>query len=135
MTQLTHIITSVHAFTSADESIDFMTDIDDQCIILITSETFARQSIAVIPAIPCLDSIYITTITTTSEIAQWIHRWPKIKRVYPDVKATYEDLRAAAKQCNHNAIEFSFAFSVDDVINTHVVQTDKNRRLTVTAIS
>ena len=114
--KLREIVDNVHPFNKADDCVDFLTDIDQQHVLLVISEKFGRQWICYIHDFPQLDQIYVISTSPHPQLG-WILPWSKIKQVYTDIQLIYKDLRTLVNQFNHGFTPISFVFPTDDMNN------------------
>ncbi|CAF1534592.1 unnamed protein product, partial [Rotaria sp. Silwood1] len=61
MKHLQHIVATVAVFTDVDESIDFLTDIENEKVFMIVSGALAQHIIPIIQECPQIDSLFMYT--------------------------------------------------------------------------
>ncbi|CAF1372289.1 unnamed protein product [Adineta ricciae] len=105
--RLQDIVNSLYTFADIDECINFITDANDEKVILITSGSLGQQITPSIHDIPQLDSIYIFCYRKTFH-NHWATRWMKVKGVFTDIASMYESLKQATRLCDQSAMSISF---------------------------
>ena len=115
LVQLRETVSDVHLFSQKDECADFLTDIDEQNVSLITSLAYAQQLVGSIHDVHHVDCIYILT-DKLSEKPLWTNPWSKIRGPYVNVESVCEDLAKVVKEIDRNSASLSI-FSADDVTN------------------
>jgi hypothetical protein len=107
LVQLRNIVNDVNVFTECNETVDFLTEVDDIKAFLILTSNMGQHLIPLIHNVIQLDAIYIF-YNNQSEHKQWTNAWVKMKGVYTDIKSVCEALQVGAKQCNQDSIAMSF---------------------------
>lgn len=74
--QLQHIVNATHTFNDVDDCIDFLTEIEDQKVLMIISGTVHQHLIRLIHDIPRLHSVYIFCHGTENDRKQ-TNEWSK----------------------------------------------------------
>ena len=109
ITNLQNIVDSVHRFNEPDPFIDFITDIDDQQVFAVVSETVGQQLMPDVHACPWLVNVYILEQSADQRpMSTWIASWPKIRGRYTHISLIYQDLQLALKQFNRDSLPISF---------------------------
>ena len=91
-TQLRDIVGSIHTFTDTDRCIDFLTDIGDEKIFLIISDTYGQNIVPIVHEISQLSSIYIFGGDKSRP-----EQWTKVKSVFTGTSFPDEALRQIAQ--------------------------------------
>ncbi len=76
--QLRSVVNDINIFNKPDESVDFLTEIDDMKAFLIAEGTLGKQIVPLIHDIPQLDGVYIFCGNKSGH-EQWATEWVKIK--------------------------------------------------------
>jgi tetratricopeptide (TPR) repeat protein len=105
--QLHTVVSDIHTFTERDECIDFLTEINDRKVFLITGNVMGQFIIPLIHDIPQLHSVFIFCHKETPH-QEWIANWNKIRNVYTEITPFCEALQSAVKQCNQDSIPMCF---------------------------
>ncbi|CAF1171859.1 unnamed protein product [Adineta ricciae] len=114
----------LNTFTDIDECIDFVSDITNEKVFLITSGSLGRRVLPLVHNIPQLDSIYIFC-ENKSIHERWAKDWPKINGVFNDITQICESLDQAVRRCDQQSISFSFA-STDETPNRNLDELDQS---------
>jgi tetratricopeptide (TPR) repeat protein len=104
--ELHHAIHFLQIFEQPDPCIDFLTDISDQKIFLILSDTLGEMITPLIHDIYQLDSIYIFSDNSTKP-RQWPTQWRKVKGIFTDVSSICVQLKQNVRQCEQDLIPIS----------------------------
>lgn len=109
--ELRAMIKDFHTYSDCDACVDFLTDIDDGKIILITSNALGKCFIPSIYSIENLYLIYIFYWTKSSNI-QWTNAYPKIQ-VFNQMKLICDRFLKDTTIKEDNPIAISFVSSTD----------------------
>ena len=107
LTQLRGIGSDVKIFTEPVESIDFLTEVQNERVFLIVTGTLGREIIPLINDIPQLDATYIFC-KNKLEYEQCTKHSTKIRDMYTEITSLCEALQLAIKQCNRDLVTISF---------------------------
>ncbi|CAF3302263.1 unnamed protein product [Rotaria sp. Silwood2] len=107
LSDLRHIVASITIFTDAQECFTCLSDIKDEKILMIVSDSLAQQVVPEFQAIPQLDSIYVFC-TNQLVHEQWTKKIPKVKGVYAEIELIYEALKMDRERCDRALISISF---------------------------
>ena len=110
------MVNTVNIFTNIDESIDFITDINEEKVFIISSDSFGQLAMPIIHDVPQISSIYIFCENN----AQWAQQWPKVEGVFTDIQLICKALKKAVQKCDHNTISMSFITTSDDAVNKNL---------------
>ena len=112
--QLQQVINTVKLFNDIDEAIDFVTDIDDEKIFIIFSDTIDRATVYLVEDIPQINTIYILCENKAQHI-QWTQQISKVEGVYTNILPICKSLENAVRECDHNNISMSFIATNKDL--------------------
>ncbi|CAF3767616.1 unnamed protein product, partial [Rotaria sp. Silwood1] len=107
MQQLRNIIATIITFTDADQCIDYLSDIEDEKVLMIVSGSLGQHVIPEIQACPQLDSIYVFC-DNQSMHEQWARKIPKIKGICTQIEPICKALQVDHEHCNRSMISMSF---------------------------
>lgn len=113
LTELRTIVNNINTFTDADQSIDFVTDVDNERILMIISSEFKRNIIANIHDIPQLHTIFIFS-NNKSKCDESKQQLSKVKGVYNQIQSICKSLHEIIEQWEQNMIPMSFV-TVDSI--------------------
>ena len=113
--QLRAVVNYFKAFTERNVCVDFMTDVEDQKVFLVVSQTIAQHLITQVHAIPQLTLIYIIS-SRLAPTEEWMNSWSKIRGPYENIRLLQQDLISAIKQANHDCVSLSL-IPLGDVTN------------------
>jgi tetratricopeptide (TPR) repeat protein len=113
--QLQQVVHTVNTFIDVNQCIDFITDIKDKKVFMITSGSLGEIVMPIIHDMFQIDSIYIFC-QDESRHKQWAQNWLKIKGVFTKISSICEELKQAAQQCDQNTIPISF-ISIDEQLS------------------
>jgi hypothetical protein len=116
LVQLRSVVNDVNTFTQTDESIDFLTEVDDIKAFLIVEGTIGRHIVPLIHEISQLDAIYIFC-NNPSPHEQWTKEWVKVKGVHTNIESICQAIELAVKQCNQDSIPVSFVAVSEEASN------------------
>jgi tetratricopeptide (TPR) repeat protein len=116
ITKLQQVVNAVETFADADECIDFITDLKEEKIFLILSETMVQTIVSVVDEIPEVSSIYIFSEGRTQH-KEWVEQQRKIRGVFTDISSMCEELKKTIQDCDHNSVSISFAKNSDGALN------------------
>ncbi|CAF1640191.1 unnamed protein product, partial [Adineta ricciae] len=105
--RLQDIVNSLYTFADIDECINFITDVDDENVILITSGSLGEQITPCIHSVPQLDSIYVFCYQKNFH-NQWAKDWMKVKGVFTDIASMYQAIKQVTRLYDQNAMPISF---------------------------
>ncbi|CAF4565652.1 unnamed protein product [Rotaria sp. Silwood2] len=107
MEHLEHVAATVAVFTDRDESIDFLTDTENEKVSMIVSGALGQHIIPVIQECPQLVSIYIFCDNPLIH-ERWAKTIAKVKGVYTEIDSICEALRIDRENCDRALISISF---------------------------
>jgi tetratricopeptide (TPR) repeat protein len=90
--QLRRIVNSIQTFTDSDRCIDYLTDVQNEKVVLIVSGSFGQQVVHLIYEITQLVSIYVFCGDKV-EHSQWASNYKKVKGVFTQIEALYHELK------------------------------------------
>src|SRR5271155_2540228 len=91
ITKLRQVVNTVNTFVNVDECIDFITDINEKCFVVISGE-FNPSIISIIQDIVQVSCIYIFCKNNVPH-EKWAKEWPKVADVYTDIAPICEALK------------------------------------------
>jgi len=98
------------SFDDCDQCIDFLTDIKDEKIFLIVSDTFGQQIVSLITNLDQIDSVYVYC-KERGKNEKWALKEKKIKGVFTKIEPIYDAFRRDIRQCEDDLIPFSILSS------------------------
>ena len=116
MTKLREVVNDVKTFTSANECIDFITDITEQNVFLILSGRIDQFVIDTIQDILQVNHVYILC-EPKAEYEQCTKQWSKIRGVFTDIIPIHEALKRAIRECEQNMVSINFAKTTEVATN------------------
>ena len=100
----------IRSFDDSDQCIDFLSDIKNEKIFLIVSDTFGQQLADLINNFDQIDSIYVFC-KDRGKAERWALKEKKIKGVFTKIEPIYDALRRDIRQCEDDLIPFSILSS------------------------
>jgi tetratricopeptide (TPR) repeat protein len=125
ITKLRQIVNTVNTFTDVDECIDFINDIKEEKVFMISSGALGQTTIPVVHDKPQVSVIYIFG-GNKSRYQKWAKEWRKVQGVYKDITSICEVLKQAAQDCDQNSVSISFVKSTDGSSNQNLNQLDQS---------
>ncbi|CAF1397094.1 unnamed protein product [Rotaria sordida] len=104
---LQHIVATITTFTDVDQCVDFLSDIEDEKVLMIVSDALGQHIVPEIQALPQLHSIYVFCDNQLIN-QQWATTIPKIKGVYTQIEPICEALKIDCEHCDRGMISVSF---------------------------
>ncbi|CAF4124268.1 unnamed protein product, partial [Rotaria sordida] len=104
---LRHVVATITAFTDADQCVDFLSDIEDEKVLMIVSDALGQHIVPEIQALPQLHSIYVFC-DNQSIHQQWTKTIPKVKGVYTQIEPICEALQIDRRNYDRGMISISF---------------------------
>jgi tetratricopeptide (TPR) repeat protein len=117
ITKLRQVVNTVNTFINVDECIDFITDIEEKCFVVI-SEEFSPPIISIVQDISPVSCVYIFRQNNVLH-EKWAEKWSKVAGVYTDIAPICEALKQATQDCDHNSISITFAKKTDGANNAN----------------
>ncbi|CAF1521179.1 unnamed protein product [Adineta ricciae] len=103
ITQFQRILSNVYAFTDNDQCIEFILNITDYKVCMITSKLLGQIIMPCIHDIFQIDSFLIFP-GNENQSKQWVNKWSKIKVVSTDVSSICQALKQLARQSEQSDI-------------------------------
>ncbi|CAF4737393.1 unnamed protein product, partial [Rotaria sp. Silwood2] len=107
MEHLQHVTATVAVFTDRDESIDFLTDTENEKVSMIVSGALGQHIIPEIQECPQLTSIYVLCDNQSTH-EKWVKTIPKVKGVYTQIEPICYALQIDRRNCDQDMISISF---------------------------
>ena len=104
--QLRPFVKSLHKSADTDYCVDFMTDMHDENICMIMSDSLCQDIIPLIHDVAQLLNIFILCKNKKVD-EQWAKQWYKIKGFFTNILSLSEVLKQTAQQCEQNAVPIS----------------------------
>ncbi|CAF4530279.1 unnamed protein product [Rotaria sp. Silwood2] len=101
------ISVTVTIFTDVDECIYFLTDINNEKVLMIVSSTLAQNIVPIIQECPQLNSIYVLCDNSSTH-EKWAKTIPKIKGVYKQIEPICDAIQIDRMNCDQHTIPISF---------------------------
>ncbi len=111
ITKLRQVVNTVNTFVDVDECIDFITDIGEKALVIISGE-FSQPIISIVQNISQVNCVYIFSKDNV-QYEKWAKEWPKVAGVYADITPICEALRQATQNCDYNNVSITFAKKMD----------------------
>ncbi|CAF1224881.1 unnamed protein product [Adineta steineri] len=125
LTQLRAVVNNVIIFNQSDACIQFLDQINDAQVFVITSESLGQDLVPEIHGMSKLDAIYIFSGNIFHH-QQWTKDWNKIKGVHNNIKDICDALKEGVKQVNQDSISISFVTTDEVVSNGNLNQLEPN---------
>ena len=122
ITNLQQVVNTVNTFIDVDECIDFITDVEENALMVI-SERLSQSIIPCVQDIPQVASIYIFDKNNLEHQTQ-AKQWMKVKGVFTKVTTICEALGHIVEDCDRNMTSISFLTNADGSSNQNVDQLD-----------
>jgi uncharacterized protein YlbG (UPF0298 family) len=108
----------VNTFIDVNECIDFITDIKEEKVFLISSGSLGQTIIPLVHDIPQISKIYIFCTHKTRH-EQWTREWYKVVLVdvYTDITPICKALKQVNKEYDQNLVPISFVKMTNEVSN------------------
>ncbi|CAF3702174.1 unnamed protein product [Rotaria sp. Silwood1] len=106
ISNLRQVVNSIKIFSDIDKCVDFLTDIEDEKVFMIISNTFGQQTVSLIGNIAQLHSIYIICSQST-EHQSWIDDYKNVKGIFNKIESICDLLRRNIRQYEMNLISLS----------------------------
>ncbi|CAF4153957.1 unnamed protein product [Rotaria sordida] len=107
MQQLRNIIATIIIFTDADQCVDYLSDIEDEKVLMIVSGSLGQRVIPEIQAFPQLASVYVFS-GNQSIHEQWARKIPKVKDICTQIEPICKALQIDHDHCDRSMISMSF---------------------------
>ncbi|CAF4226862.1 unnamed protein product, partial [Rotaria sordida] len=104
---LQQILATITTFTDVDQCVDFLSDIEDEKVLMIVSDALGQHIVPEIQALPQLHSIYVFC-DNQSIHQQWTKTIPKVKGVYTQIEPICEALQIDRRNYDRGMISISF---------------------------
>lgn len=104
--QLRKVISTVNIFTDVDYCIDSLTEIKDDKIFMLISDTFGKYIVPIVHDIPQLRAIFISCSEKTDH-KERMQQWPKVGGAFTQIKTICEALEHVIKQYEEDLVPFS----------------------------
>jgi tetratricopeptide (TPR) repeat protein len=105
---LRQVVNTVNTFVDVDECIDFINDIKQEKVFVISSGALGKTTVPMVHDKPQVSNIYIFC-GNKGHHEKWAKEWPKVAGVYTDITPICEALKQATQDCDHNSISITFA--------------------------
>ena len=97
MLQLSQVANMLKIYIDRDQSIDFLTDIQNEDNCLLLSEEICQDIVPLIHDLDRLQYIFIVR-RSQKQPEQWIKNWSKIKGIYTDISTICDVIRQNSKE-------------------------------------
>lgn len=104
---LNDIASTVKCFTHPDRCVDYITDINDERVSLVISDSLSEMIVPVLHDFPQLDSIYVFVCNKEQQEAL-AFIYPKVKGFFTHKSLVCNRLLLEAKQLRHDLTPISF---------------------------
>ncbi len=123
--KLRQVINTVNTFTNVDKCLDYISNIKEEKVFMISSEVLGQTTVPLVHDKPQMSRIYIFC-DNKDQHEKWTKQWPKIKGVFSDITPIYEALKQAVWECDQNSVSISFVTTNDDTSNKNLDQLDRS---------
>ena len=106
ITNLRQVVNSIKTYNNIDECVDYLTDIEDEKVFLITSDSLGQKIVPAIEDIPQLHSIYLISNQLTIH-ESWIDNYKKVKGIFNQTESICDILRQNIHQYDIDSISIS----------------------------
>jgi len=106
ITQLQHVFSPISIFNDPEQCIDFLTDIMNEKVFLIVSDTLGYQLMRFIQDLSQLQTIYVFG-EHKSEHKQWFKGFNKVKGIFDQIEPICDELRKDIRQSSNSLIPIS----------------------------
>ena len=104
---LRQTVTSITAFTDADECVNFIDNTEEEKVFLIVSDSSGRYVVPCIEAMSQLESIYVFCNNKVIN-EEWASKILKVKGFYTEIEQICEALQVHSKTCDRAMISITF---------------------------
>lgn len=123
--QLRYLAKSVHTFSYVDECIEFITETDDEKIVLIISNDVGYHIVSLIDEIPQLDSIYI--IRTDEPFDEpWMHESRKLRGSFNQITRICDLIKRNFRLSDMSYMPFTFLSSTESLKASMLDELDRS---------
>jgi tetratricopeptide (TPR) repeat protein len=105
--KLRQVVNNVSTFVDVDECIDFITDIKEEKVFLISSGSLGQTIIPLVHDSPQISKVFILCAQKARH-EQWEREWYKVVDVYTDIIPICKAVKQAAQDCDQNFVPISF---------------------------
>ncbi|CAF4820183.1 unnamed protein product, partial [Rotaria sp. Silwood2] len=106
ITRLRQMVNTIKIFNDVDKCVDFLTDIEDEKVFMIISNTFGQQIVSLIGNVAQLHSIYVIC-SQSIEHQPWIDDYKNVKGIFNKMESICDVLRRNIRQYEINLISIS----------------------------
>ena len=106
ISQLQQTVSTIKTFVVADQCVDFITNIKDEKVFMLVSDTLAEQIIRLIHDMPQLYAVYVfgeNKFIYENRTYEWI----KMKGTFTQIESICDSLKRDTKQCDHDMMPIS----------------------------
>jgi len=121
--QLSQIANKFKIYTNRDESVDFLTNIQNDDICLIISGEISEEVVPFIHNFDQLKYIFIIQINQNKNYF-WTKTYSKIRGVYTDISIVCDVIRELPKKCEQNTLSFNLLNTSNDLLKRKPDQLD-----------
>jgi tetratricopeptide (TPR) repeat protein len=104
--ELRKITNEIHTFSTVDEAVEWITEISDEKVYLIISESIGETLVPVIYDVIQLAAIYIFYEDNKEIHNEWIKDYRIIKGFYQNISSLCEQLKEDIRKTEHDSIGF-----------------------------
>ena len=125
ITKLRQVVNTVKTFTNVNECINFITDVEDEKIFMISSGSLGQLIIPIVHDKSQMSMFYIFCKNETSH-DKWTQQWFKVKGVYIDITSICEAVKEAAQDCDQNMVSISLVKKTNEISNQNLDELDQS---------
>ncbi|CAF4948026.1 unnamed protein product, partial [Rotaria socialis] len=107
LAQLRTVVSGVNVFTTPEQCVQFLNEIDDGKVFIISSGALGQSLVNDIHSLPKVDAIYIFC-GNKARYEPWAKGWSKIRGVFTSIKPICESLKKVTREYDHHSIPMSF---------------------------
>ena len=123
ISQLSQVANMLKVYIDRDQSLDFLTDIQNEDICLLISEEICQQIVPLIHDFDRLQYIFIVR-RSLKQHEHWVKNWSKIKGIYTDISTICDIIKQTAEKCEQNAVSFNLLNTSENFSKTKRDQLD-----------
>ena len=120
ITNLQQVVSIVNTFTDVNECIDFITDIEEQTLVIVSGE-FNPFIIQILEDISQINHIYIYCNNSMES-----EKWVKVRGVFANISSICEAIKLVTDDSDRNAVSISFITKTDGMSNQNLDELDQS---------
>jgi tetratricopeptide (TPR) repeat protein len=125
MKQLQEVVNTVNTFTDVNECVDFIKNIKDEKIFMISSGAYGEKIVPIVHDMPQVSTIYIFC-GNKSRHDPWAKQCLKVKGVFTEITLICQALKQVTQECDQNIIPMSFVVPRSGTTDQNLNQLDQS---------